>query len=114
VAGLARVRGLGKTSHDKRRGSCFVTHHRGLPLHGYPFVFLPPWILRRASLSRPHPYGKGRGGGGRILASEGAAAVLREPTSLNRGEGLISGLTGEVGGVEGEGGGGGGEMVVEE
>jgi len=26
-----------------------------------------------------------------------------EPTSLNRGEGLIAGLTCEVGGVEGEG-----------
>jgi hypothetical protein len=28
--------------------------------------------------------------------------VLMEPTSLNRGEGLISGSTGEVGGGEGE------------
>jgi hypothetical protein len=76
---------------------------------------LPPRILRRARLSRPHPFGKGRGGWGCILASEGAEAVLKEPTSLNRGEGLVAGLTGEVGGVEGEGEGeGGGEVVVEE
>ena len=38
---------------------------------------------------------------------------MKEPTSLNRGEGLIAGLTGKFGGVKGEGG-GGGEMVVEE
>jgi len=37
---------------------------------------------------------------------------LREPTSLNGGERLVSGLTGEVGGVEGDGG--DGKVVVEE
>ena len=38
--------------------------------------------------------------------------VLIEPTSLNRGEGLVSGLVGEVGGVEDEGE---GEMdIIEE
>ena len=52
--------------------------------------------------SRPHPFGKGRGGCGSILACEGARAMLTEPTSLNRGEGLVTGLTGEVGGGEGE------------
>ena len=37
------------------------------------------------------------------------------PTSLNRGEELVAGSTGEVGGVEGKGEGesGGGEVVVE-
>jgi hypothetical protein len=42
--------------------------------------------------------------------------VLKEPTSLNGGEGLMSKSTGEVEGVEGEdeGEGGGGEVVVEE
>ena len=45
-----------------------------------------------------------------VLASEGAKASLIEPTSLNRGEGLIAELTGEAGGVEGEGE---GEVVVE-
>ena len=38
-----------------------------------------------------------------ILASEGTKAVLTQPTSLNRGEGLIAGMMGEVGSVEGEG-----------
>ena len=37
--------------------------------------------------------------------------MLTEPTSLNSGEGLVSGLTSEVGGVGGEGG--GGDVVVE-
>jgi len=36
------------------------------------------------------------------LASEGAEVVLMEPTSLNRGEGLVAVLTCEVGGVEGK------------
>jgi len=42
--------------------------------------------------------------------------VLKEPTSLNGGEGLVAESTGEVRGVEGEdeGEGGGGEVVVEE
>jgi hypothetical protein len=37
---------------------------------------------------------------------------LKEPTSLNGGEGLVAGSTDEFGGVEGEGG--GGKVVVEE
>ena len=37
---------------------------------------------------------------------------MKEPTSLKGGEGLIAGLTGEFGGVEGSGG--SGEVVVEE
>ena len=49
-------------------------------------------------LSHPHPFRKGRGGSGCILASEGAVAVEDEPTSLNRGEGLAAESTGEVGG----------------
>ena len=36
-----------------------------------------------------------------------AEAVLKEPTPLNRGEGLVASSMGEFGGVEGEGGGGG-------
>jgi len=39
---------------------------------------------------------------------------LVEPTSLNRGEGLVARSMGAVGGGEGEGEGDGGEMVVEE
>jgi hypothetical protein len=37
---------------------------------------------------------------------------LVEPTSLNRGEGLVAGFAGEIGGVEGQGE-GQGEVVVE-
>jgi len=61
-------------------------------------VLLNPRLLRRATINRPHPFGKGRGGGGFVLASEGTAAVLIEPTSLSRGEGLVYGLLCEVGG----------------
>ena len=70
--------------------------------------------------SRPHPFGKGRGGCGSILTCEGAVTMLTEPTSLNRGEGLVTGSPGDVGGGVGasEGGGGwrrgGGEVVVDE
>ena len=43
-------------------------------------------------------------------------AALMEPTSLNRGEGLVSGWQGDVRNVAGKGKGetGGGEAVVEE
>jgi hypothetical protein len=59
--------------------------------------------------NRPHPFGKGRGCAC-ALTSEGAGAVLIEPTSLTRGEGLVARLAGEVGGVEGKSE---GEVVVE-
>jgi len=48
------------------------------------------------NLSRPHPFGKGRGGWVCILTCEGAAGLIVEPTSLKRGEGLASGLLGVV------------------
>ena len=50
------------------------------------------------SPSRPHPFGKGRGGCSSILACEGAGAMLTEPTSLNGG--ARDGVAG-VGGSEG-------------
>ena len=50
-------------------------------------------------ISHPHPFRKGRGGYTCILASEGAVMLVVKPTSLNGGEGLISGLAGEIGGV---------------
>jgi hypothetical protein len=46
-------------------------------------VFIPPRILRRVTLGRPHPFEKGRGGWGCILTCEGAMMVEVEPTSLN-------------------------------
>ena len=69
---------------------------------------------RRASINRPHPFGKGRGGCGSILACEGVAAASIEPTSLKGGEGLTVGSIGHVGSGESEGEGCGGQMVVEE
>jgi len=78
----------------------------GHPTSWVPFVFLLPRIIRRARLSRPHPFGKGRGDWGCILASEGVEAVEVEPTSLNRGEGLVGDLTCVVEEGEGEGEGG--------
>ena len=55
--------------------------------------------MRRAIVSCPHPFGKGRGGWGCILPCEGAVGLVVEPTSLNRGEGLVAGFPGEVSGV---------------
>jgi hypothetical protein len=36
VSPLAVVLWPAKTNHDKRRGSCFVTYHKGFPSHGSP------------------------------------------------------------------------------
>jgi hypothetical protein len=65
----------------------------GLPLPGSPLVFLPPHLLHRARLSRPHPSGKGRGRCGCACVSELTGVLVVEPTSLNRGEGLVAGLS---------------------
>ena len=59
-----------------------------------PFPFSCPLF---PSPSHPHPFGKGRGSWGCNLASEGAETLLREPTSLNRGEGLMGGFFGVFG-----------------
>jgi hypothetical protein len=119
-----RVRGISEgdrkrdSENEPRQVSWLVFRNSPprLPTSPAPLVFLPPRISRRERLSRPHPFGKGRGGWDCILACEGAVAMEVEPTSLNRGEGLAAGWSGDVGGVqgEGEGEGGGGEVVVEE
>jgi len=79
-----------KMSHDKCRGSRFITYYRGLPLHGSPLVLVHPQLLCQAMLRCPHPFGKGRGVSGCNLASEEAKVMMIEPTSLNRGEGLMA------------------------
>jgi hypothetical protein len=113
-------RGMGGNELRPKSWFVLVTYHLGLPLPGSPLVFLLPRFLRRAIVSRPHPSGKGRGGRGSILACEGAVTMLTEPTSLNRGEGLMTGSPDDVGGSVGasEGGGGwrrgGGKVVVDE
>jgi hypothetical protein len=48
------------------------------------------------TINNPHPFRKGRGSCSCILASEGAEVLLVEPTSLNRGEGLIAEWLGVV------------------
>jgi hypothetical protein len=68
-------------------------------------MYLPPLFLHQVNLSCPHPYGKGRGGVG---VSEKIQALELEPTSLKRGEGLISRLEVVVEGRIGGGGEGGG------
>ena len=60
---------VAKTNHDICCGLCFITYHQGLPPYGSPLVFLLPRFLCRASLSRPHPFGEGRGSWGSNLAS---------------------------------------------
>ena len=66
------------------------------------------------SITRPHPFEKGRDGCTGILASEGAKELFCEPTSLRRGEGLVDRL--HVVGLElwrrGQGGGGTVKMIV--
>jgi len=79
-----------------------VTQRIGLPYPGSPLVFLPPPFLRRANLSRPHACEKGRGECSGVAVSGPVQAFELEPTSLKRGEGLISELQrvveGEMGG----------------
>ena len=65
-----------KTNHDKRRGSCFVTHLTGLPLPGSPLVYLHPQNLCRARTNRPHPSGKGMGWSAGFRASVLAGGVV--------------------------------------
>ena len=69
----------------------------GPPIIWVPLVFFLPRILHRATGSRPHPFGKGRGGKDCILACEGTEAMWMEPTSLSGREGLVAGSTDKVG-----------------
>ena len=106
---------MAKVNHDKRCGSCSVTHQVGPPTSWDPLLSFPLPGSSVERLQAAHiPLEKGKGGGF-ILASEGAMAVLMEPTSLNREEGLAAGLLGVFlgdlwWGVGGEGGRGGGRM----
>jgi hypothetical protein len=56
----------------------------------------PSPIPPSSEKQRPHPFEKGRGGWGCILACEGATTEEVEPTSLNRGEGLAAESRGDV------------------
>jgi len=79
-----------------------MAHFRDTP-DGPPISWVPPSappspIPPSSEKEHPHPFEKGRGSWGCILACEGAMEVEVEPTSLNRGEGLAAKSTGEVGG----------------
>ena len=82
--------------------------------HRLPLVrrFVFPCLLASLTLLLPPPFALlrahiplERGGAAEATSSllRENRSVLREPTSLNRGEGLVVGLMGEVGGGEGEG-----------
>ena len=84
----------------------WASHFMG-PLLCFPLLKSPiKWVC-----TCPHPFGKGRGRHGYIPTSEVSWGIIFEPTSLNGGEGLITGwlqwLRAKLGG-EGEDGGGGG------
>ena len=89
---------MGKNGPRHLSWSAFMTHFVGLPLTGSPLVFLCPPSLRQTTISCPHPLEKGRGSWGCILACEGAVALVGEPTSPNRGEGVAVELWGVVAG----------------
>ena len=61
---------MNRNGHDVCRGSCFVTYRAGLPIPGSPLGFPPPRFLLRARMSRPHPFEKGKGDCGFVLAPE--------------------------------------------
>ena len=92
-----------QTKNEENEPQCsswlvLVTHIMVLPFPASPLVNLPPPFPHRASLSRPHPSGKGRGGCNEVRGSGCAEALVCEPTSLKGGEGLIAGLSRLVGG----------------
>jgi len=51
-------------------------HFTRLKIPGSPLVYLLPQSLRRANMNCPHPFGKGRGGYGYVLASEVSCVVI--------------------------------------
>jgi len=105
---------MAKNGPQQMSWPVFATHYAGLPVPepslpclqrpGTHRIHLPPQFLRRARMNPPTSLWKGKSRGG-VVALAGAPLV--GPTSLNRGEGLLAGLTREVGAGEDEGGGGG-------
>jgi len=68
-----------------------MTYSLGLPLLWSPLIVLPPKFPPSSKNKLPHiPLERGGGGYSCILTSEGAAEMVVEPTSLNRGEGLVA------------------------
>jgi hypothetical protein len=88
--------GLGeKVMREKRATTFVVARFCDVPVVPptslVPFRVCRPSFLPLSESKPPTSLWKGEGRRGCILASEGAAAILNEPTSLNRGEGLAAG-----------------------
>jgi hypothetical protein len=61
-------RGKGKTNHNENRGSLLGRTAWAYKFLGPPSYFPLPKFLRRVRISHPHPFGKGRGDSGFVLA----------------------------------------------
>ena len=61
-----------KTDHDKRRGSCFITHSWGLPLHGSPASSSLPRSSVERDLAAHIPLKRGG-------TASAASSLVREP-----------------------------------
>ena len=98
-------RGEGQKAGMLRWWWWMMNHHCCCHCHGIslsssfwsPLLVLPMQLLHQVMMGHPHTSGK-RGSCTCILASEGVEVLLDEPTSLNRGEGLMSLYLGMVGG----------------
>ena len=69
VSGIEN-RGKGKANHDENCGLLLGRTARAYQFLGPPSCFPLPKFLRRVRISHPHPFGKGRGDSGFVLASE--------------------------------------------
>ena len=76
ISGRMEERGIGENEVQRKSYFVFVTYPSSLPFPRSPLVVLLPQFLRRAMMHSPHPFGKGRGGCGGVLASE-AVVVLK-------------------------------------
>ena len=72
--------GMGGKIRERRTTMKVVVHFSlrtvRLQIPGSPLMYLLPQSLRRANMNRPHPFGKGRGGYGYVLASEVSCVVI--------------------------------------
>ena len=91
-------RGEGQKAGMLRWWWWMINHHCHCHCRsGPPLLVLPMQFLHRVMMGHPHTSGK-RGSHVCILTFEGVEVLLDEPTSLNRGEGLVSLYLGVVGG----------------
>ena len=75
-------RGFDENEVRQKSYFVFLTHLSGLPLPGSPLAFLTPPFPCRATTSRLHSFGKGRGSSDSVLASEGADELFGPHPSI--------------------------------